>query len=165
MKSVDKSKGVSITGLGKGGNLSVKETISSGYGVMLIAEGIEQTGKFLTAILSYLSERQKTAAIKAEWEAKVALSEHRMYEVREREITRRLEITLQSVVELEKLATQREKLKMLKEIIQEVISTTNELKCIFSETNDRHILDMITAQNISLLNLARSVNAMVVESD
>ncbi len=125
-----------------------------------VTEVVKGTTDTINTLLSYLAEREKTKKTACECLARVVESENSLRETIEKELTKQYEIHRKSLIDIEKITNKQEQLKVLRSCLHQIITTTNELKVIYNETNDRAVLDMIHDQNMRLIGLAESINAI-----
>ncbi len=160
MKGIDKHKKTPKVTPQTKPSTNTKEGFSPNDMAKMIIEGIKQTTGCIESVFSYISEREKTRRVEAESLARIVESNNRLEEVREQEATKRLEICLKSIKEINALDTQKDKINLLKVCIHQAITTMNEIKLIYNETGDRSLIDMIHEQNLKLIEISKTINAL-----
>ncbi|HOV91204.1 MAG TPA: hypothetical protein PKW07_10910 [Syntrophorhabdaceae bacterium] len=160
MKSLDKFKKQSGDVVSKKSESAFEIILSHSNATRIVAEAIKQTENCIESLMSYLSERERTKQVYAETTARIIESKNRLNQVREIEATKRLEISLKSLYELEKLDNEKEKIRLLKGCIQQAIITMNESKLIYNETANKELIDKIHEQNLRLLEVSKTISAL-----
>lgn len=159
MKGVDKYK-KTPTGGGSKKSGGDKQEFSSADRAKMIIEGIKKAGDCIEAVFSYLSEKEKTKQVQVECIERIVESNNRLEEVREKEMTKRLDICAKTLIDIEKLSNEREKIKTFKVCLHEAITTMNEFKLLYNQTGDRRLIDFIHEQNLKLLDVSKTINSL-----